>query len=327
MAETNFAALVGGLVEEGGEPQSARLRDIPLVDIYEDPTNPRTTFDTRELEALAASIRERSLLQPITVRPKDDRGHMIRYGARRYRAALLVGLEKIPAIITTSDASEADILAAQVIENDQREGLNTAEMAGAVQRLLDLGLSQGQIAEKLGRQKDQVSMYAAVKDMPQPLQDLAPKLGVRTLYELFGAWKRDAKRTAALWEAKGEEITTAEARTLSAELKAAKASSAAGKGASGGKAPAAEPEASGDAGTGRKGQGSLDIQTSAAAADAARPRGGRLAGFDVKVGKRTGRLLLEAGPDPETVLIAYEDGGSLEPTPVANVRLVRSRSE
>ncbi|MDZ4318544.1 MAG: ParB/RepB/Spo0J family partition protein, partial [Phenylobacterium sp.] len=97
MAETNFAALVGGLVEEGGEPQSARLRDIPLVDIYEDPTNPRTTFDTRELEALAASIRERSLLQPITVRPTHDRGHMIRSGARRYRAALLVGLEKIPA--------------------------------------------------------------------------------------------------------------------------------------------------------------------------------------------------------------------------------------
>jgi ParB family chromosome partitioning protein len=47
----------------------------------------------------------------------------------------------------------------------------------------------------------------------------------------------------------------------------------------------------------------------------------------VKVGNRTGRLLLEAGPDPETVLIAYEDGGSLQPTPVANVRLVRSRSE
>jgi ParB family chromosome partitioning protein len=327
MAETNFAALVGGLVEEGGEPQGARLKEVPLAEIYEDPNNPRTTFDKRELEALAASIREKSLLQPITVRPKDERGHMIRYGARRYRAALLAGLEKIPAIITTSDASEADILAAQVIENDQREGLNTAEMAGAVQRLLDLGLSQAQIAEKLGRPKDQVSMYAAVKDMPQPLQDLAPKLGVRTLYELSGAWKRDAKRTAALVSAKGEEITTAEARTLSAELKAAKASPAAGKGASGGKTPAAATETSAEAGKGRRGQGSLDIQTSADAADAAGSRGGRLAGFDVKIGKRMGRLILEAGPDPETVLIAYEEGGSLEPTPVANVRLVRSRSE
>jgi len=323
MAETNFAALVGGLVEEGGEPHGSRLKDIPLAEIYEDPNNPRTTFDKRELEALASSIREKSLLQPITVRPKDEQGHMIRYGARRYRAALLAGLEKIPAIITTSDASEADILAAQVIENDQREGLNTAEMAGAVQRLLDLGLSQGQIAERLGRPKDQISMYAAVKDMPQPLQDLAPKLGVRTLYELSGAWKRDAKRTAALVEAKGEEITTAEARALSAALKAAKASSAAGKV----KAPAAGAAASADAGKGRKGQGSLDVQTSAEPVGSSAAGRGRLAGFDVKVGKRTGRLLLEAGPDPETVLIAYEDGGSIEPTPVANVRLVRSRSD
>lgn len=323
MAETNFAALVGGLVEEGGEPHGARLKDIPLAEIYEDPNNPRITFDKRELEALASSIREKSLLQPITVRPKDEQGHMIRYGARRYRAALLAGLEKIPAIITTSDASEADILAAQVIENDQREGLNTAEMAGAVQRLLDLGLSQVQIAEKLGRPKDQVSMYAAVKDMPQPLQDLAPKLGVRTLYELSGAWKRDAKRTAALVAAKGEEITTAEARALSAALKAAQASSAGGKG----KAPAAGPAASADAGKSRKGQGSLDVQTSAQPDGSSAAGRGRLAGFDVKVGKRVGRLLLEAGPDPETVLIAYEDGGSIEPTPVANVRLVRSRSD
>lgn len=323
MAETNFAALVGGLVEEGGEPHGARLKDIPLAEIYEDPNNPRTTFDKRELEALASSIREKTLLQPITVRPKDEQGHMIRYGARRYRAALLAGLEKIPAIITTSDASEADILAAQVIENDQREGLNTAEMAGAVQRLLDLGLSQGQIAERLGRPKDQISMYAAVKDMPQPLQDLAPKLGVRTLYELSGAWKRDAKRTAALVEAKGEEITTAEARALSAALKAAKASSAAGKG----KTPAASTAGSADAGKGREGQGSLDVQTSAESVGPSSAERRRLAGFDVKVGKRTGRLLLEAGPDPETVLIAYEDGGSIEPTPVANVRLVRSRSD
>ncbi len=322
MAESNFAALVGGLVEEAGEPQGARLKDLPLADIYEDPNNPRQSFDKRELEALAASIREKSLLQPITVRPKDERGHMIRYGARRYRAALLAGLKAIPAIITTSDASEADILAAQVIENDQREGLNTAEMAGAVQRLLDLGLTQTQVAEKLGRPKDQISMYAAVKDMPQPLQDLAPKLGVRTLYELAGAWKRDAKRTAALVAAKGEGITTAEARALSAELKAAKAPAATGKGRAQDEAPERPAEAPAAAGAGRRGKGSLDVQT-APGASAKR----LLAGFDVKVGKRTGRLLLEAGPDPETVLIAYDDDGSMEPTPAANVRLVRARSD
>ena len=319
MAQSNFADLVGGLVEEAGEPDGARLKDLPVADIYEDPNNPRQAFDKAELEALAASIRKHGVLQPITVRPKDERGHMIRYGARRFRASQLAGVDKVAAIITTSDASEADILAAQLIENDQREGLNTAEMAAAVQRLLNLGLNQMQIAEKLGRPKDQISMFAAVNDMPQPLKDLAPKLGVRTLYELSGAWKRDAKRTGALVAAKGEAITTAEARALAAELKAAKATTPRGKPVAGDNAP--EPAA---AAPGRRKE-SLDIQTPSPsqAGDAAEAQ---VNGFEVKVGKRTGRLLLAAGPDPETVLIAF-DGASVEPTPAATVRLVRAWSE
>lgn len=319
MAQSNFADLVGGLVEEAGEPDGARLKDLPVGDIYEDPNNPRQAFDKAELEALAASIRKHGVLQPITVRPKDERGHMIRYGARRFRAAQLAGVDKVAAIITTSDASEADILAAQVIENDQREGLNTAEMASAVQRLLNLGLNQVQVAEKLGRPKDQISMFAAVNDMPQPLKDLAPKLGVRTLYELSGAWKRDAKRTGALVAAKGEAITTAEARALAGELKAAKSAAPRGKppAASDAPEPAAAPR-------GRR-KASLDIQTPSPSrgADPADPQ---VKGFEVKVGKRTGRLLLAAGPNPETVLIAF-DGAGVEPTPVASVRLVRAWSE
>lgn len=318
MVQSNFADLVGGLVEEAGEPDGARLKDLSVADIYEDPNNPRQAFDKTELEALAASIRKHGVLQPITVRPKDDRGHMIRYGARRFRAAQLAGVDKVAAIITTSDASEADILAAQVIENDQREGLNTAEMAAAVQRLLNLGLTQAQIAEKLGRPKDQISMFAAVNDMPQLLKDLAPKLGVRTLYELSGAWKRDAKRTGALVSAKGEAITTAEARALAADLKAAKAASPRGKPAAGDNA-AAPPEAA----SGRR-KASLDIQTPSPP-QANGLGGAQVQGFEVKVGKRAGRLLLDAGPDPETVMVAF-DGAHIEPTPVASVRLVRAWS-
>ena len=310
---------MGGLVEEAGEPDGARLKDLSVAEIYEDPNNPRQAFDKAELEALAASIQKHGVLQPITVRPKDERGHMIRYGARRFRAAVLAGVEKVAAIITTSDASEADILAAQVIENDQREGLNTAEMASAVQRLLDLGLNQVQVAEKLGRPKDQISMFAAVNDMPEPLKALAPKLGVRTLYELSGAWKRDAKRTGDLVAAKGEAITTAEARALAADLKAAKTAGAArGKAVAGGDVPQT-PAASG------RRKRSLDVQTPSPAATGA-AAATQVTGFEVKVGKRAGRLLLAAGPDPETVLVAF-DGASVEPTPVASVRLVRARSD
>jgi ParB family chromosome partitioning protein len=327
MNNSNFAALIGGLVEDSGEPEGARLKELPLAEIYEDPNNPRKTFDKREIEDLAASIRANTLLQPITVRPRDERGYMIRYGARRFRAAQLAGLERVAAIITTSDASEADILAAQVIENDQREGLNTEEMALAVARLQGLGLSQAQIGEKLGRPKDQISMFAAVNDMPPALRKLAPKLGVRTLYELFAAWKRDATRTEALVAERGADITTAEARGLAADLKASAKAAASPKAAE----PVAKPSdvAQGRAGGAGQGGESLDVQTPAGDDGAsATPRARRLAhgGFDVKVGKRSGHLLLEPGPDPETVLVAFDDGAGIEPTPVSNVRLLRARS-
>ena len=310
---TNFAALVGGLVEDGGEPDGARLKELALSEVYEDPSNPRTGFDDAEIADLAASMRQYKVLQPITVRPKDDTGYMIRYGARRFRAAQLAGLATIPAVISTSDASEIDILAAQVIENDQRAPLNTDEMTTAVARLMNLGLNQQQVAEKLGRSKEAISIYASLRDLPPELKALAPKLGARTVYELLTAWKRDAARTQALVAERGEAITTREAVAFAAELKPAP---------KGGKdAPA--PPAKGKAGAG---EGGLHVQTESPTEAAPKASAkGKVAGFDVKVGKRTGRLLLEPGPDPETALVAF-DGGATEPTAVADIRLVRTRS-
>ncbi|OYX34107.1 MULTISPECIES: ParB/RepB/Spo0J family partition protein [unclassified Caulobacter] len=316
---TNFAALVGGLVEDSGEPDGSRLKELPLTEIYEDPNNPRTGFDDAEIADLAASMREHKVLQPITVRPKDDKGYMIRFGARRFRAARLAGLETIPAVISTSDASEVDILAAQVIENDQREPLNTAEMTTAVERLMALGLNQAQVGEKLGRSKEAISIYAALRDLPPELKALAPKLGARTLYELSIAWKRDAARTQSLVNERGDGITMREAVALSAELKPAPKA---------GKTVEGAPATGKGAVKAGAGEGSLHVQTGATAeASDAKPSSsrGKVAGFDVKVGKRTGRLLLEPGPNPETALVVF-DGGATEPTAVADIRLVRSRS-
>lgn len=316
---TNFAALVGGLVEDSGEPDGSRLKELPLSEIYEDPNNPRTGFDDAQLADLAASMREHTVLQPITVRPKDETGYMIRFGARRFRAAQLAGLATIPAVITTSNASEVDILAAQVIENDQREPLNTEEMTTAVARLMELGLNQQQVGEKLGRSKEAISIYAALRDLPPELKALASKLGARTLYELSIAWTRDPARTQALVAERGDGITTREAVALAAELKPAPKS--------GKDAPVAAPAKGKAAGKGGAGEGSLHVQTEIPADGAAPKSGarGKLAGFDVKVGRRTGRLLLEPGPNPETALVAF-DGGATEPTAVADIRLVRARS-
>ncbi|AZS19436.1 ParB/RepB/Spo0J family partition protein [Caulobacter sp. FWC26] len=198
-----FRGACGGLVEDSGEPDGSRLKELPLTEIYEDPNNPRTGFDDAEIADLAASMREHKVLQPITVRPKDDKGYMIRFGARRFRAARLAGLETIPAVISTSDASEVDILAAQVIENDQREPLNTAEMTTAVERLMALGLNQAQVGEKLGRSKEAISIYAALRDLPPELKALAPSWARRTSMS-FPSLGSATRPVPSLWSTNAE---------------------------------------------------------------------------------------------------------------------------
>ncbi len=192
----------------------------------EDPNQPREHFDEAELDQLAGSVRRKGVLQPIVVRPPGPDGrYMIRFGARRYRAARRAGLAEIRALVRGGDAGEADLLIEQVIENDQRADLTTAERAKTVARLLDLGLSQAEIARELDRPKDDIAMLAAVRKMPAVLQALAASLGHRTLYELYGAWRAEAP-TAEAWLAgrAPEVITQAEARALAARLKAPKTS-------------------------------------------------------------------------------------------------------
>ena len=184
--------------------------------VYEDRDNPRQVFDEAELTALAETIKSRGLLQPIIVRPADADGrYRIRFGARRYRAAVLAKLAEIKAIARGGEEPPAESLIEQLIENDQREGLSTAELAAAVERLVALGLSQTQIGHRLGRPKAQISMLASIRDMPAELQALAPQLGLRTLYELSTAWKVDVGR-AKVWLSGRDPktITQAEARAL-----------------------------------------------------------------------------------------------------------------
>ena len=189
---------------------------LPLARIYEDPGNPRTIFDAGELEALAETLKQRGLLQPIILRPADADGrHRIRFGARRFRAAQLAGVTEVRAIVQTDEANEIDTLVEQLVENEQREGLTTAEMAAAVDRLLNLKLTQAEISRRIGRPRDQVALLASVREMPEELKRLAPELGVRTLFELHQAWKADAGR-ARIWLSGREprSITQAAAREL-----------------------------------------------------------------------------------------------------------------
>ncbi len=214
MASSSFLDAFEALGEAVDPADQVSVLPMSLID--EDPDNPRQTFDDAEIEALAATLTSQGLLQPIIVRPVDAQGrYRLRFGARRFRAARLAGFSDIRAIIRVGRNDPLEDLLEQLIENDQREGLSVAELARAVDRLLEGGLSQSAIADRLGRPKPQISMLAQVRSMPPELQELAPRLGLRTLSELNVAWRADPARVRNWLKGRPPEaITQAEAREL-----------------------------------------------------------------------------------------------------------------
>jgi ParB/RepB/Spo0J family partition protein len=130
-------------------------KTIALDDIAESPTNPRKHFDDAELAELAASIKEKGVLQPVLVRRRDERPAGSPYyelvaGARRYRASKIAGLTEIPAVIR--EMTDAEVLEAQVIENNQRRDVHPLEEADGFAALAaDHGHTAETIAAKIGR--------------------------------------------------------------------------------------------------------------------------------------------------------------------------------
>ena len=155
---------------------------IDLID--EDPDQPRTEFDDESLQELAATIRERGVRQPVSVRQHPHKpGHwMLNFGARRLRASKLVGQRNIPAFIDES-ADTYD----QVIENEQRQGLKPIELALFVSRRLTAGESQADIARRLGKSRAFVTYVCAMIDPPDWLAAAYREgrcRGVRELYDI-----------------------------------------------------------------------------------------------------------------------------------------------
>ncbi|MEG3162341.1 ParB/RepB/Spo0J family partition protein [Sphingomonas sp. LB2R24] len=213
---SKFGSLLGDVAFTLNSNASAvAIQMIPLDRITSDPNNPRKIFDQTQLEEMAQSIKERGILQPITVRPLEGgTSFMVRYGDRRFRAARIAGLTEIRAIVTTADVSEDDLFD-QVIENDQRAALTTAEMAEAIGAALARGDKAVDIAKKLGRPKSVIAEYSALQEMPPFLRALADTTAIRTLYELYQGWKADpAKVEAFVANSDGTGIRRAAAREL-----------------------------------------------------------------------------------------------------------------
>jgi ParB family transcriptional regulator, chromosome partitioning protein len=128
---------------------SSPFQYIAIDQLFESPTNPRKTFDQTKLEELAASIKHHGLIQPIVVRPKDNRFEVVA-GARRFRASQLAEEFSVPAHI--KELNDAEVLEWQLVENSQRVDVHPYEEAQGFQRLLDVpGYDVAAIAEKSGK--------------------------------------------------------------------------------------------------------------------------------------------------------------------------------
>ena len=158
-----------------GPPSVANdeIREIELDLIRPGQQQPRTTFDQAKLEELAQSIRTTGVIQPLLVRPSGGLFELVA-GERRWRAAQIAGLSRVPTIVR--DIPDEKLLELALIENIQRAELNPVEEANAYKRLIEnLGLTQEEVARRVGRDRTFITNYLRVLKLPTDIQDLIAK--------------------------------------------------------------------------------------------------------------------------------------------------------
>ncbi|MBQ9498974.1 MAG: ParB/RepB/Spo0J family partition protein [Bacteroidaceae bacterium] len=148
---------------------SSSINEIELKKIKVNPNQPRREFDPVALQELAVSIEEIGIIQPITLRKLTDDEYQIIAGERRFRAAQMAHLTTIPAYIRTAD--DENVMEMALIENIQREDLNSVEIALAYQHLLDqYGLTQERLSERVGKKRATIANYLRLLKLPAPIQ-------------------------------------------------------------------------------------------------------------------------------------------------------------
>ena len=146
------------------DTKESQLKELKLSDIVRDEEQPRREFSEESIQALANSIKEHGILQPIVV-TREDGKYKIVAGERRWRAAKLAGLDKIPAIVRTLDSQNR--LELSIIENAQREDLNPLELATAYAKLANqFNLTTEDIATKVGKSEVSIQSYMRLLNLP-----------------------------------------------------------------------------------------------------------------------------------------------------------------
>lgn len=161
--------LLGDALDDTG-----RVMDISIDEISPNPWQPRRDFDEESLNALASSIRENGLIQPVVVRKKKDGTYELAAGERRWRAAKMAGLTVIPAI--SKEYDDRSMAEMALVENLQRKDLNPVDEGMAYRKLMDeYGLTQEGISQKVGKSRPYVANMVRLLDLPEEVKDFLSK--------------------------------------------------------------------------------------------------------------------------------------------------------
>jgi ParB family chromosome partitioning protein len=170
---TGMGRGLGAILAVAGDDARERdeLREIAVELVSPNPRQPRKAFDQEALQALADSLDEQGVVQPIIVRPVAGGTYELVAGERRWRAAQLAGLDRIPALVRPRD--DAQSLEVALVENMAREDLNPVEEARAVAALVEeLGLTREQVGRRVGRSRVAVSNLLRILDLPDEALEL-----------------------------------------------------------------------------------------------------------------------------------------------------------
>ncbi|ABF65600.1 ParB/RepB/Spo0J family partition protein [Rhodobacteraceae bacterium R_SAG7] len=156
--------------EGGRQPRNAEIL-VPIEKVQANPDQPRRQFLQEDLDDLTASIKEKGVLQPLIVRPRDGGIYEIVAGERRWRAAQAAQLHEVPVLIR--DYSDVEMLEVAIIENIQRSDLNALEEAQSYKQLMDkFGHTQEKMAEALGKSRSHIANLVRLLHLPEDVQSL-----------------------------------------------------------------------------------------------------------------------------------------------------------
>ncbi|MDD5425209.1 MAG: ParB/RepB/Spo0J family partition protein [candidate division Zixibacteria bacterium] len=164
-----LGALIPG--DETSPGEAVNYKMVPLDQIRANPMQPRRDFNEERLRELADSFKINGIMQPLVVK-KSDGGYAVIAGERRFRAARMAGLEKVPVVIL-EEIDNTRMLEMALVENIQRENLNPLELAEAYRRLIDqCHLTQNDLASRLGKSRAAVANQLRLLNLPESVQDL-----------------------------------------------------------------------------------------------------------------------------------------------------------